>query len=135
LYSDGTDASFKVHINGEEAGISLRLDHRGDSGYFIALCPAEQKICFAKLTSDGEEETIQARVLPRIELGRFDEIKVLAKWEFFEIYLDDDLAITKSDYDYSGGYVGLFAKRGGDFKEIEWDHLCLGKEHFWGKPT
>ncbi len=51
------------------------------------------------------------------------------------IFLDDDLAITKPDYDYSGGYAGLFAKGEADFKEIEWDHLGLGQAHFWGKPS
>ena len=108
---------------------------REDSGYFITLRPGEKKIRFTKLASDGEEETIQERVLSRIEPGRFLEVKVLAKGEFFEIYLDDDLAIIKPDYDYPGGHVGLFAKGGADFKAIEWVHLCLGQEHFWGKPA
>ena len=123
----------KVRIHGQEAGIALRMDERGDSGYFITLVPAEKKIRFYKIIAEGDVEIIQERSLPWIGKDRFYEIKVTAKGEFFEIYLDDDMVIVRANYDSPSGNIGLYAKGVAHFKESELFHLSLRAEHFWGK--
>ncbi|TVQ27551.1 MAG: hypothetical protein EA383_02340 [Spirochaetaceae bacterium] len=142
-----------VRIQGDEAGISFRLDERGDSGYFVTLVPKSKKIRFFKkivtgsfdgsfakqsqfgseLIHENGEELIQERTLTRIaEEGPY-ELKVLAKREFFEVYLDGELVIVRADYDFASGHLGLFACGQAQFTKCELDHLDLHAEHFWGK--
>ena len=37
----------QVRVYGEEAGLALRLDERGDSGYFVTLAPEEKNFAFS----------------------------------------------------------------------------------------
>jgi beta-fructofuranosidase len=135
----------QVRVHGEEAGLAFRLDERGDSGYFVTLAPDEKKLRFFKRTISGSsigstrgeaalsDELIQERKLPCLGEDRFYEIKVLVKGEFFEIYLDDDLAIVRADYDYLSGHLGLYTRGAADFRRCELEHLDVGAEHFWGR--
>lgn len=132
-----------VRVRSEEAGLAFRLDERGNSGYFVTLAPDQKKLRFFKRNVTGgyfnstvvSDELIQERTLSSAGEDRYYEIKVLVKGEFFEIYLDDDLAIVRADYDYLSGHLGLYAQGSADFHRCELDHLDVGAQHFWGAKS
>ena len=109
LYRDFTyKASVKLTSKGD-AGLVFRLSEAGIGpdvyhGYYIGLNPQNGRIEFGK--SNNKWTLIKSTKLD-IELNREYVLKVKAKGNVFEFYLDHKLVMKATDATYTKGSIGL----------------------------
>ncbi|HEY1618293.1 MAG TPA: hypothetical protein VGG25_11770 [Streptosporangiaceae bacterium] len=102
---------------GRSAGVVLHADTAGMPGaYAVLLDVGAQELV---LTRIHQLDKLQAR---RVELAARTRycLRVVAKWPFYEIYLDDVLLINCVRYDLPSGRFGLIVEEGtAEFDSLE----------------
>jgi hypothetical protein len=102
---------------GRSAGVVLHADTAGMPGaYVVLLDVGAQELV---LTRVHQLDKLQAR---RVELAAQTRycLRVVVKWPFYEIYLDDVLLINCVRYDLPSGRFGLIVEEGAaEFDSLE----------------
>ena len=124
------EATLKFKPGTRQFGIALQVDENYDTGYYLVLEPARNRLEYVSGIRFWGEDGEGGKMFPyavemerplRLEAGKEYKLKVFVEGTVLVVYLNDDIAMNARMYDYQDRRFGLFAIDG----EVEVEALEL----------